>query len=218
MADLTLYHNPVTVNSIKVLLLCNALDIKPTLKILQLHKGEQKADAFLAINSEGKVPALIDGKFVLTESNAILQYLAHKNQSDLWPVETRVQADVLKWLFWQSDNWNKAIGAIPHRRVVLPLWGVSINQEITQEQYAQYHRAMIGVEAALENRAVLAGDTISIADIGLASYLMFADEAELPMESYPNIKRWLNNLQKQPWWQQTRQTLTQISNQTHAYT
>ena len=101
-----LYINPLTVNNIKVLLLCNALEIEPELQVIALNKGEQRSDKFLAINPEGKVPVLQEGELLLNESNAILQYIAAKHQSTLWPSDLTEQAKVLRLLFWQSNYFN----------------------------------------------------------------------------------------------------------------
>ncbi|WP_432472841.1 glutathione S-transferase family protein [Amphritea sp. HPY] len=212
-SDLTLFVNALTVNSIKMLLLCNAIDIKPDYKHVVLHRGQQiKAESFLRINPGGKVPVLVEGGFVLNESNAILQYLANKYQSSLWPGDIASQGEVLKWLFWQMNRWNAAVGVFSHRRVVLPHWGFEGRWTLSPEEVDQFHCSMTVIERALTGKHALVGNGFSIADISLGSYLMFADEAGIPLEEYLNVSRWLKQLREMPWWQKTQQTLRDVLN------
>jgi len=97
-----LYINSLTVNSIKVLLVCNALKITPEFEEIALNKNEQRRVKFLNINPEGKVQVLQIGEVLLSESNAILQYLANIHNSSLWPIYSTAQAKVLRLLFWQA--------------------------------------------------------------------------------------------------------------------
>ena len=62
------------------------------------------------------MPMLEDDDFVLWESNAILFYLAnHKPQSGLWPSDLREQADVLRWLVWESAHWDaESVGMVAY--------------------------------------------------------------------------------------------------------
>ncbi|MEH6529819.1 MAG: glutathione S-transferase family protein [Photobacterium frigidiphilum] len=212
-ANLTLYVNLMTVNSLKMLLFCNALGIKPNYKHIELHRGEQQSEQFLQLNPEGKVPVLVEGDFVLNESNAILQYLANKYQSPLWPSDMRAQGEVLKWLFWQTSYWNAAVGIFGHRRVVLPHWGFEVRQKLSSKEMDQFHLAMSRIDRVLTSKRALVGNDFSIADISLGSYLIFAEEAQIPLEEYINVYRWLDQLREMSWWQKTRQTLLDILNE-----
>lgn len=215
-ADFTIYFNPITANSIKMQLLCNALDIKPDFKKIELHQGEQKSLQFLQLNPDGKIPVLVDGEHVLSESNAILQYLAQKYQSPLWPADLKAQSQALKWLFWQSNGWNEAIGAFAHRRVVLPHWGYGGREKLSPQRLDHFHRVMTKFDIALAGKQYLAGDhflvgdSITIADISIASFLIFAAEAQIPVGDYVNVSRWLEQLADTPWWQTTKQSLLEI--------
>lgn len=211
-SDFTLYSNSLTVNSIKIALLCNAIGIKPDRKQVELHQGEQSTSQFLKLNPNGKVPVLVDGDFILSESNAILQYLSHWYQSPFWPSEIKAQSDVLKWLFWQSNGWNEAVGVFGHRRVVLPHWGFYGRQNLSQEHMNKFHQVMTDFDRSLSGKRVLVGNDFTIADISLGSYLIFASEAQMPLDDYVNVSRWLGQLRDMPWWQKTRKVLTEILN------
>jgi len=211
-SNLTLYYNPLTVNSIKVILLCKVLKIDPEYKLIQLQKGEHNSDFFLQLNPDGRVPVLIDDHFVLNESSAILQYLAHKLKSTLWPNEIKQQAQVLKWLFWQGNDWNKTVGAYPHQQVVLPLWRNSPPEVLSAQHREKFDKIMSTFDRALTGKEYLLGDHLTLADISIGSYLMFADEAKMPLKQYRNVRAWLEKLRATSWWQETYHQLLNILN------
>jgi len=227
-ANISVYVNPVTVNSIKVILLCNALAIKPNYITIELHKGEHRTPEFLKINPDGKVPVLVDGDFVLNESNAILQYLSNKEASkeaskessnlsskkpseypSFWPSEIQQQAEVLKWLFWQGNSWGKAVGVFAHRRLILPSWGYAYKEALSQEYFDDFHQVIRRLDHALVDKDYLVGECLTIADICLSSYLILSDEAEIPLDDYVHVRRWLSNISAMPWWQATHRSLVE---------
>jgi glutathione S-transferase len=213
MSDvITLYINPMTANNIKIQLLVNALNVPAHYEHVVLHKPQEKSADFLHINPAGKVPVLKDEDLVLTESNAILKYLAHKHQSPLWPSDATLQAQVLKWMFFQTGGWNKTVGVFSHRRVVLPHWGFDQQQVLSPQQLQDFHVLMEGFNNELAGKNTLMGTDISIADICLGSYLMFAQESQMPLESFVNVRRWLTHLQQTLWWQETHLSLRHILN------
>jgi hypothetical protein len=73
-----IYADPITVNCRKVLAGLQLIGAPYELKHVDYFKGEQKSDAYLALNPNASIPAMTDGDFVLWESNAILQYAADK--------------------------------------------------------------------------------------------------------------------------------------------
>lgn len=214
----TLYLNPITVNGIKTRLACQAMNLDPEIKIIELQKGEQKSAEFLALNPEGKIPVLVVADTVITESNAILQYLAHSHESSLWPREATAQAEILKWLFWQSGPWNIGVGIFSHRRVVLPHWGFPSDEPLSEKRLDDFHRIMSQFDGALAGKSFLVGDDFTIADISLGSYLIFSDEADIPLADYHNVCRWLEGLRATSWWQETyRQILVDLSIYMHIH-
>jgi len=212
-SDDILYINPLTVNSIKVLLLCNALDLLPQLKILQLHRGEHMRPEYLALNPDAKVPLLIsqtrdnaenNTPLILSESSAILQYLANREGSPLWPGNAMAQAQIIKWLSWHTHQWTRLIGPLAHRRVVLPAWGINATTDLDAEHQQAMDKMLTDMNQRLSNQTTLLGQQESIADISLGSFLIFAEEAAINLDDYPNIGRWLEHLASHAWWQQTR--------------
>jgi glutathione S-transferase len=90
-----------------IMALKDHLEIECDVQAIDLSKGDQRTPEYAALNPNLKMPMLEDDGFVLWESNAILFHLANKRpQSGLWPCEARAQADVVRWLAWQSAHWD----------------------------------------------------------------------------------------------------------------
>src|ERR1700758_3408163 len=83
--NMKLYGFPASPNTWKVRALASYLKTPLEFELIDLTKGVQRSPAYLAINPTGRTPTLVDGDFKLWESSAILQYLAAKSGSLLWP-------------------------------------------------------------------------------------------------------------------------------------
>src|SRR5688572_24252019 len=97
-----LYGFPPTC-SIRVVWMLRELDVEFELATIDPTKGEHRQPEFLALNPAGKLPVLVDGDFILTESVAIVLYLAEKYlEKGLLPAELRARADVYRWLLFST--------------------------------------------------------------------------------------------------------------------
>jgi glutathione S-transferase len=104
-----LYINPTSPNVRRVRLTAAVLGLQLEEKKLDFAKGEQKNPEYLALNPNGAVPTLVDGDFVLTESRAIMQYLASKKpEMGLLPRDEQVRADVTRWQFWDRRTSRRS--------------------------------------------------------------------------------------------------------------
>ena len=103
---LQVYLDPCTVNSRKVLAGLDLLGTQYELKHVDYFASAHKAPEYLAINPNGAVPAVMDGDFALSESNAILQYAADLSGSDKhYPKDLKRRADINRWLLWEASTW-----------------------------------------------------------------------------------------------------------------
>ncbi len=204
-----LYNNPLTVNGIKMSLIFNAVGRKPDIREIKLHLGEQKSAAFLAINPEGKIPVLLDEGQVFTESMAILHYLANKYQSSLWPKSPALQSQTLKWLFWLSGRWNSAAMPFAHRRVVLPAWGFPDVEDVSSDVQAEFNNLAGQLDVQLSDKAFLCGDDVTLADLACGSYLIFQEQARIPIEEHDSLYRWFGRLKEFSWWRDTESSLNE---------
>ena len=128
---------------------------------------DPKVAEFLALNPNGQVPVIIDGDFVLWESNAVVRYLAETRRSGLWPVTPRERALVDQWLTWQAaelgPRWGYAVNALLRRQS-----GLTDAARIA-ESVARWSEAMQVLEGHLAGSdGWLANGWISLADIAIA--------------------------------------------------
>lgn len=144
---------------------------------------DPKVPEFLALNPNGQVPVLVDGEFSLWESNAILIYLADKDETGkLLPLALHDRARALQWLGWQvsdlNPTWMYAVLALQRKAP-----GYDSAERIA-ESLARWTARMDILEAHLEGgRSYVGGDQFSIADIalGLSVHRWFC----LPAEKKP---------------------------------
>jgi len=199
-----LYVLPPSPRALKVIALKNHLGLECELQIVDLGKGDQLSPAYSALNPNKKMPVLEDNGFVLWESNAILFYLAAKKpESGLWPSDVKGQADVLRWLAWESAHWDaEACGAVGYEKVsktVLGLAGAEPTFVIRGEQ--NFHRFAAVLNGSRPGRMWLAGDALTIADFAVGAWVPSAQWLGLPIGTYTEIMRWYDGLAALPAWQ-----------------
>lgn len=207
-----LYTYPLTSNAIKVSLLLNELQLPVEQHLIELQKGQQKEQGFLAINPNGSIPVLVDGDYVLWESNAILFHLASKYDSALMPESQGQLTELIRWLGWQQESWLSVTAVYAHHRVVLKHWLMAAESKRLKRAEAKLPNIASILDQQLSWQDFVLGDQLSIADLALASTLMFWREAEIPLQAFQNIQQWLTRLEDQSWWQQTRQDLERFRN------
>src|SRR6187551_3020266 len=166
---LTLYTTPISANGRKVLALVQHLALPVRLTTVNVYQGEGQTPTFRAINPSGKVPALVDGDFVLTESNAILAYLSEcYGDFSLSSRSHARRADILRWMFWESSHWQPVLTRFlaPRVRQILFPTESTLRAE-TEWQHAELVTLLSQLEAALAERPFLCGE-MSIADFSIA--------------------------------------------------
>jgi len=161
---------------------------------VDLGKGEQRADAFVAMNPNAKVPVLADGGRTIWESNAIMAHLAMKAGSDLWPRDER-QIDVVRWLSWDLAHFSTHGGALYFEYVVRPLFDLGpADQVVADAALADFRASAAVLDAHLDGREWLVGNAMTIADFAVAIALPYAERAHIPLAEFPNIRRWHDQL------------------------
>jgi glutathione S-transferase len=196
---------PPSPRALKVRALVRHLNLEVEECLVDLFKGEQRAPAYAALNPNMRMPVLEDGDYVLWESNAILQYLAaQKPESGLWPSDIRGQADVSRWLNWESAHWSPACTPYAFERVVKKLAGLGDPNPAEIARGDQlFHPAANALNALLRGKKWLLGDRLTIADFGVATGMVFADAAQFPLEKYDEIVRWYDGFRALPAWQKS---------------
>ena len=197
-----LYLNKLSPNVRRVLLTAAAAGIELEEKPLDFAKGEHKSPEYLAVNPNGAVPALVDGDFVLTESRAIMQYLAAKKpDSKLFPTDAAECADVTRWQFWDSSHFSPNAATLAFERVLKPMMGMGEPDAAKiSDALTNWRRFAAVLDKRLAGRTFVVGSSLTIADLTLAASLMYAKQADLPVAEFPNVAAWFGRMTELPAW------------------
>jgi glutathione S-transferase len=161
---------------------------------VNLFAGEAQRPEFLQLNPAAKLPVLVDGDFVLTESAAIVLYLAEKYGKFL-PTDVRGRAEVNKWLLFTVTELEQ------------PLWRIVKNKRLYPEAQrlaadiplaGQDFRAMADVaEKHMQGRTFVVGDSVTVADFVLAHTLDWANEVKL-LDRCPQLVAYMERMYARP--------------------
>lgn len=200
-----LYVNRMSPNVRRVRLTAAVLGLQLEEKNLDLSKREQKRPEFLALNPNGAVPTLVDGDFVLTESRAIMQYLASKKpEAGLLPRDEKVRADVARWQFWDSSHFSPQLGMLAFQKVLKPTMGMGEPDAAkVEEALSNFRRFAEVLDKRLDGRQYVVGDSLTLADLTLACSLMYAGQTEVPLAEFPNIQVWFSRISGMDAWKKT---------------
>jgi glutathione S-transferase len=170
---------------------------------VDLGKGEHKAPGYLAINPNGKVPALVDGDTRLWEANAIMAYLARAAGSDLWPRDDDRQIELTRWLSWDAWHFTRHGATLVFQHVIRPRFlGAEPDAKAVEEATGFFKQFAAVLDGHLRGRRYVLGDTLSIADFALAATLPQADQARIPVKGFAEIERWHDRLSELPAWRE----------------
>ncbi len=186
-----------------IMALKDHLEIECEVQAIDLSKGDQRKPEYAAQNPNRKIPMLEDDGFVLWESNAILFYLANKRpQSGLWPREAKSQADVLRWLTWQSAHWDaESIGMVAFEAASKSVLGLGpADPAFIARGEQNFARFAAVLDESLRERSWLAGDALTIADFSVAGLVPSAGRFGLPALNFPEIARWYAAIAALPAW------------------
>lgn len=163
---------------------------------VNVFAGENQHPDFLRLNPAGKIPVLVDGDVVVTESAAIVLYLAEKHSAKgLLPADLAARAQVYRWLMFSVTELEQPLWRIAKHSSLYPedkrLPG---EVALAAEEFAQMAAVM---ERHLEGRDFLVGDRISAADCIAAYTLDWANEAQL-LGPFPNLAAYVDRLYARP--------------------
>lgn len=199
-----LYYNPISSNSRRVTMAARHLGIK--LDLVEINLASQADRRRLGeVTSFGKIPVLLDDDFTLTESCAIMQYLADsKPGQTIYPHDPLARADVNRWMFWACQHFATAIAIFTWENV----WKKVV--EGTDPDPRELARGAKFLAAAatyldghLAGRQWLVGDAVTLADYAVAAPLMYRERARLPLDGYPHLAAWFARVQQLPAWRDT---------------
>jgi glutathione S-transferase len=201
-----LFHHPMSSSARRVLVTVSHLGIELEHRLIDLGKPGDR-EALAEVNPNRKIPVLVDGDFVLWESHAIMQYLAERTFGQtLYPGGMRERADVQRWLYWSSAHLAPAIGPINYER----MWkkfvegpNAAPDQALIDRHENAFHQTIAVLEGHLVNRSQICGRDLTLADISVASTLMYMEATKLPVEGYPNVLALVRRVRALEAWQAT---------------
>lgn len=197
MIDLYTFGTP---NGQKVSIMLEELSLPYRVNRVGIFDGENKRPEFVAINPNGKIPAIVDhdgtgGKPLnVFESGAILIYLAEKTNSELLPTEPAARSTTLQWLMWQMSALGPMFGQAGY-------FGRFSKEKIPAaiERFTAEGNRLLGVlDAQLAQNEFVAGCNYSIADIAIWPWIAGADFIGLPLSQYSNVMRWMAAVGSRP--------------------
>ena len=192
-------YTAATPNGHKVSIALEELAIPYNLKVLDLSKGEQKTPAFLAINPNGRIPAIVDRAekegeedFAVFESGAILLYLAEKT-GRLMPSDAKGRSRVIQWLMFQMGG----VGPMMGQANVFYRYFPEKIQSVIDRYQGESRRLFRVLDGHLQNHEYLAGD-YSIADIANWAWVRTHRWSGVEMDDLPHLKRWRDAIRSRP--------------------
>ena len=196
--SMKLYGFPPT-RSARVLWTLRELGVDFELVTVDPMKGEHRQPPFLAVNPAGKLPAFVDGDLVLTESVAIVLYLAEKYPDQgLMPRSLEARAEVYRWLLFAATELEQPVWRIARHTVIYPPEKrLAAEVPIAREDFLDMAAVM---EEHLTGRQFLVGDTLTVADIVAAYTLDMAtvQQGQMLLDELPRLRAFLERLYARP--------------------
>lgn len=188
-----LFRHPLSGHAHRVELFLSLLNLPTERVFVDLAKGAHKSAEFLAMNPFGQVPVIDDHGVVLSDSNAILVYLAKQyDASGQWlPQEPLAAARVQRWLSVAAGE----IASGPATARLITLFGAPYDAEST---IARSHALLKVIEQELASSPFLAGKLPTLADVASYTYIAHAPEGNVSLADYPQVRAWLARIEALP--------------------
>ena len=193
MSTITLYRHALSGHSHRVEAFLSILGLPAAIVDIDLANGAHKQADYLKKNRFGQVPVLEDGSATLSDSNAILVYLATRyDTARTWLPEDLVEAaEVQRFL-------SVAAGKIaygPAAARLVNVFGASLDHD---NAVTTAHAILTELESHLEGRRWLVTEQPTIADIANYAYIAHAPEGDVSLDNYPNVRAWLGRIAALP--------------------
>lgn len=195
----TLYGFGESGHSYKIALYLTLADLDWTLEFVDFFKGAARTPEFRALNPMGECPVLVDGDLTLTQSGVILDHLV-KTTGHFAPASDEEAREVLRWVLWDNHKMSSQVGMTRFLMNFLP--EDKRPEEVIAFTQGRIKAAMTILDAALADRKWLAGGAgPTAADFSNCSYLFYPEDFGFTRSDYPNIDRWLSDIEGLSGWQ-----------------
>lgn len=166
--------------------------IEYSTKSIDFSAGEHKSEAFLKINRNGKVPALTDGDFTIWESLAINNYIADAYKPELLGTTPQARGLVSQWSIWSVADLQ-----VPMIQAFIQLVFVPEprrDAEVIKKAFDKIPGMLNTLEAELEGKTYLVGETFTLADLNTSFVVSICDDIKFDLSEYTNIMQWRNRI------------------------
>lgn len=200
------FYFHATPNPMKVALYLEESGLPYELIPVDTHKGEQHSPQFLAINPNGKLPAIIDDNKIVFDSNAILLYLSEKYGHFAGHPQDR--GELLSWMMFVGTGLGPFSGQSVHFRHGAPeKLPYAINRYLRE---AERHYQVL--DTHLAGRDYIVGDALTIVDMSAWGWIDKAAKvlAEHGLSPFPNVERWFSRINSRPAVSRVRQLVSGI--------
>lgn len=203
-----LYTFPASTTCRPVMFFAADAGIKLDYEIVDLMSGAQYQPGYAAVNPNNLVPVLEDGSFRLTESSAILKYLADSVNSPAYPKDLKARARVNETMDWFNTGFYRTFGYGLCYAQILDAYKLPDEkaQKLSIEVAKKSAERLLGIldaRIAASGEPYLCGKEITIADYFGSGLLSVGEVVGCTLEAYPNIRRWYDRMQSRPNWQAT---------------
>src|ERR1700690_2949197 len=193
-----LHFHPISTTSRPVLLFCEEAKIAYEPVVVDLMTGAHYKEPFSTLNPQNQVPVIEDDGFVLTESSAILKYLADKHNSPAYPKDLKKRARINEVMDWFNTNHYREWGyhliypqTYPHHARKgddVQKGTVEWGRDKSEEWLKRLDTNILG------KNKFLCGDEIPIADYFGAELLSAGDLINVSFKRFPNVDRWMTSM------------------------
>jgi glutathione S-transferase len=206
-----LYMHPASTASRPIRLLIAEKQLDVTEQVVDILSGEHYKDEFSSLNPSRQVPMLEDDGFRMTESSAILKYIASKHRLPEYPTELKARARVDEVMDWFNTQFYRdfAYGLLypqvfPHHK--RPTDEIHNGTIAWGKDKAKYWFTVLD-KHYIGSNAYTCGDSITIADYFGACIVTAGELVGCTFEGLPNVQRWLGNVKKLGSWAKVNEVL-----------
>jgi glutathione S-transferase len=179
---------PLSGHAHRVQLFASVAGIAHRMVHVDLPAGEHKQAPFLALNPLGVVPVIEDGDIVVHDSISILVYLARRYAPSFIPQNPQQEAEMHRFLSMASGEISYGPGAAR----LINVFKAKIDPVFAK---ATAEKVLGKLETHLIRVDFLVANKITLADFAIYSYVAHAPEGDVSLAPYPNVRRWLKNME-----------------------
>lgn len=189
---LTLYRFELSGHSHRAQLLLALLGLEVQLVDVNLREKEHKQPEFLKKNPFGQIPVLIDGEVIVSDSNAILTYVASKYGGPRWwPTDPVAVAQIVRWFAVTSGPVTQSLAPARFHYVFK-------GPADLPALHAKGYDLLKVYESELTSKPFLLGSEVSLADIANYTYVAHSPEGGFALDAYPHVRAWLQRIEALP--------------------